>query len=100
WRSWRIALCPGSTTRMLKMRADNAGVSFIIPHRGRQDLLLSTLTSIAALETEGTRIEIVVVTQDVALDGSDLVRQLSSGNRQAVTFFESASSPESTTESD
>lgn len=52
----------------------NAVVSFIIPHRGRCELLLATLASLAALETDDTRIEIIVVTQEAGLDSAELAR--------------------------
>jgi len=41
-----------------------ADVSFIIPHKGRDDMLLQTLTSIAALDCNNTAVEVIVVSQN------------------------------------
>lgn len=46
----------------------NIVISFIIPHRGRHDLLLATLNSIAQTHYDQEKIEVNVVTQNKSLD--------------------------------
>ncbi|GAK59418.1 glycosyl transferase, family 2 [Candidatus Vecturithrix granuli] len=43
-------------------------VSFIIPHKGRTELLEQTLQSIANLEFDQTELEVIIVTQNNTLD--------------------------------
>ncbi|MBD1390536.1 glycosyltransferase family 2 protein [Neiella sp. HB171785] len=50
-------------------------VSFIIPHKGREEMLLATLHSILALETDELQLEIIIVSQNVS--NSDELEQLS-----------------------
>ena len=38
--------------------------SFIIPHKGREDMLIETLTSIAGLTTPKEQYEVVLVSQN------------------------------------
>ncbi len=41
--------------------------SFIIPHKGREDMLIETLTSIAGLTTPKEQYEVVLVSQNKPL---------------------------------
>ncbi|MEO0438339.1 MAG: glycosyltransferase family A protein [Pseudomonadota bacterium] len=50
---------------------DKPGVSFIIPHKGREELLQATLQSICDLETESP-LEVIVVTQNSSLSKTTL----------------------------
>ncbi|MBU0701857.1 glycosyltransferase family 2 protein [bacterium] len=43
-------------------------VSFIIPHKGREELLIQTIESIFAMEHEDYQIEVIVVTQNATLE--------------------------------
>ena len=47
-------------------------VSFIIPHKGREDLLVQTIQSILGLEDEDEQIEIIIATQNKSLNLSPL----------------------------
>jgi len=47
-------------------------ISFIIPHKGRENLLRDTLTSIAAQDYPKSKIEVIIVTQNPTLTGETL----------------------------
>ncbi|MFC3094627.1 glycosyltransferase [Alteromonas sediminis] len=49
-------------------------ISFIIPHKGRDDMLLQTLASIQALELNGNTIEVIVVSQNT--EASDALQAM------------------------
>lgn len=45
-------------------------VSFIIPHKGREELLVQTIKSISAIEHNDHQIEVIIVTQNTTLECS------------------------------
>lgn len=45
---------------------NRADVSFIIPHKGREEMLLATLRSILALEHDGLQLEVLIVSQNTS----------------------------------
>lgn len=54
------------------MASDRPLISFIIPHKGREALLKQTLLSISRQQYDASQIEVVVVTQNAALEAGTL----------------------------
>ena len=50
-------------------------VSFIIPHKGRIEMLKATISSIFALDYEQNELEVIVVSQNKQLSTNDLTKQ-------------------------